>query len=334
MKNMLGLASGQIVGISLGVIFVVAVVLFCILVPVKEYFKCLFSKCYVNSITLRAMKMRNLPCSLITEWYIYSKHAGLNLQIKDLQNHYGSGGNLQNVVSGLVYAQNASVDLSFDSAKTLDLEGRDIKEIIEECINITTFETGNFVAISYDEKEVVFNVQISVKTNLDKLIGGVKEDTLLSRVKEIFICMVAGDDANDALKNCDVYTKNVKLKGIDKDSFYKLVDVNVVGVELGKDYAYEKTLLDDEHKERLEIISAQKEKAQKELDEQNLKNKVQQELLEKAKLEKEMSIDVINKVNEGKITMVDYYKLQNLIADTEMRKSILDNLASDKKTAK
>ncbi len=334
MENMLGLTSGYIVGIVLGSAFIVALALFCVLVPVKEYFKCLFSKCHVSAVALRAMKMRNLPCALITEWYIYSKNAGLNLQIKDLQNHYGSGGNLQNVVSGLVYAQNASVDLSFDSAKTLDLEGRDIKEIIEECIKITTFETGAFKTVSYDNREILFNVALSVKTSLDRLIGGTKEDTLIARVKEIFICMVAEDNAKDAIKSCDIYAKNAELKGIDKDSFYKVVSIDVISVELGKDYEYEKTLENDEHNERMEIISLQKEKAQKELDEQNLRNRAQQELFEKAKAEKEMSLDVINKVNEGKITMVDYYKLQNLIADTEMRKSILSSLDSDKKTAK
>ncbi len=331
---MLGLASGYIVGIVLGVLIIGAIVLFCVLVPVKEYFKCLFSKCHVGAFTLRALKMRNLPCSLITEWYIYARHTGLNINLKDLVSHYGSGGNLQNVVSGLVYAQNASVDLSFDSAKTLDLEGRDIKEIIEECIKVRTFETGDFTTVSCDEIEVIFNVQISVKTNLNKLIGGVREETLLSRVKELFICMVAEDNANDALKCCEAYAKNVELKEIDKDSFFELVGVNVVNATLGKDYGYEKTLLDDEHKERLSMIETQKEKAQKELDEQNLKTKVQQEMLDKARAEKEMSLNVINKVNEGKITMVDYYKLQNLIADTEMRKSILESLSSDNKSAK
>ncbi len=334
MKNLLGLASGYIVGIVFGLIFLGAVILFCVLVPVKEYFKCLFSKCHVGAVTLRAMKMRNLPCSLITEWYIYSRHTGLNISIKDLEGHYGSGGNLQNVVSGLVYAQNASVDLSFDSAKTLDLEGRDIKNIIEECINVRTFESGIFKTVSRDEKEILFNIQISVKTNLDKLIGGVKEDTLLARAKEIFICMVACDIAKDAIKNCDTYTKNIELKELDKDSFYKIVGVDVVEVKLGKDYAFERTLEDEEHQKKMSVIAIENEKAQKALEEQNLKNKVQQELYEKARVEKEMSMDVINKVNEGKITMVEYYKLQNLIADTEMRKSILDNLASDSKSAK
>lgn len=331
MKNMLGLSGVEITLITVASLIVIAIVLFCVLVPIKEYFKCLISHAHLSAGKLRSLKMRDLPYKLITEWYIYAKKAGINLTCDDLEVHYSTGGNLKNVVNGLVYSKDACVELSFDTAKTLDLQGRDIKEILEDCIKVRQIESGVFKTVSLDNKEILVNVALSIRTNLNKLVGGVREDTLLSRIKESFICSVAEEESKDAIKNVDVYCQKIKAKDIDNDSLFNIIDINVISVELGRDYEYEKTLQNEEHEQRMASIILDKDRAQKELEEQQLKNDVQEELLKKAKLESQMTSEAVQMVQENKMSVVDYFKIQNVIADTQMRKSILGTLKKDEK---
>lgn len=327
---MLGITGFGIFGIVFGVICIITLILFCVLVPIREYFKCLFSSARIGAFRLRAMKVRGLPYKMISEWYIYAKKSGLNLPLDELEVHFASGGNLQNVVLGLVQAKNACVSLSFDTAKALDLEGRDIKQIVDETINTRVISTGEFRTVSIDNKEIIFEVNISIKTKLDNYLKGLKEDTIISRVKESIICSVAGEESGDIVKNADVFTKTALVKKLDKDSCFKIVDISVASVKIGKDYEYEKVLQENEHRGQMQLIEIDRERAQAQLEEQRLKNKVQEERLRKAKLESDMVEKVNNMVEEGKMDMVEYYKLQNLMADTNMRNSILSSLTTKK----
>ena len=333
MEKMICISGFGIFGLSLLGIVVLALLLFVILIPVNEYFKCLFSRCHVGAFRLRAMKKRGLPYNMITEWYIYSKKAGLNLSLDALEVHFVSNGNLQNVVLGAIYAKDACVDLSIDTIKVLDLEKKDIKQVVDEALRPRVISTGEFKTVSIDEKEVIIELNISVKTRLNNYLKGTREDELVSRVKESVVCSIAGEESKDVTKNADVFTKIARVKCEDPNSSLKVLDMNVVSIRLGKDYNYEKSLQEKEHEGQMELIEIDKKRAEAQLEEQKLKNKVQEERLRRAELESEMLKKIGTESGEGKISMIDYYKLQNLIADTDMRKSILSSITKNKKTA-
>lgn len=334
MKNMICLSGFGIFGVCLAGVIVLALLLFVILVPINEYFKCLFSHAHVGALRLRAMKKRGLPYKMICEWYIYSKKARLNLSLDALEVHFVSNGNLQNVVLGAIYAKDACVDLSLDTIKVLDLEKKDIKQVVDESLSPKVISTGEFKTVSIDEKEVIIEINISVKVKLNNYLKGTKEDVLISKVKESVVCSVAGEESKDVLTNFDVFTKIARVKCESDDSALKVVDMNVVSARLGKDYNYEKSLQEKEHEGQMELIEIDKKRAEAQLEEQKLKNKVQEERLRRAELESEM----LKKLGTGdnaqdKLSMIDYYKLQNLIADTDMRKSILSSITNNKKSA-
>lgn len=325
MEKMLLISGFGIFSICVLVVLAIFAVLFLILVPVKEYFKCLFSKAYISGFRLRSMKMRGLPYKMITEWYIYAKKAQLSLSLNALEVHFASGGNLQNVVLGALYARDAGVDLSLDTIKVLDLDKRDIKTVVNDALSPRIISTDEFKTVSLDGKEVLVELSISVKSRLDNYLKGSKEEVLISKVKESVVCTVASENAQEIISNSDILTKVARIKCESSDSALKVVDMSVISVRLGKDYEYEKTLQEKEHDGQMELIEIDKKRAEAQLEEQRLKNKVQEERLKRAELESEM-LRKLGSNDSDKISMIDYYKLQNLIADTDMRKSILSSI--------
>lgn len=317
--------------IIVAILLVIAIVVFCVLVPIKTYFRALFSGCHVSSAKLYSMRSRGIDYNLIVDEYIYAKKAGLRLNIEELETHKIGGGNLRNVINGLIASENAQVNLSFDTAKALDLAGRNVSSVVQDNIKPRLIPIPSFSAWTVDGKELKLQIVITVRANIDRFLSGTSEETLISRVQEGVICAVCVEKYSDLMDNLDIISKTTKLKNLDKNCAFDLVDLSLVKVETGRDLERERERDEEEYESRLSVSRAEEARIKEEIKEQQLKVEAQKLINEKLANEAEIPKSIIKAFEEGKLDMLDFVKMQNLIADTNMRKEIVNNFSKPKK---
>jgi len=306
-----------------GVIVATSIILFCVLVPVRVWLKAIFSGVYVRARVLSSMKLRKINAGLIVDEYIYAKKAGIQVALGDLETHFISGGNIRNVVDAMIATKNVSVDLSVDTAKAIDLSGVNVSEIVHESITPKEVVTPVISAFAMDGVEILATLSITLKTNLAKFLGGAKENTIISRATEGAVCIISSaQKVGEILHNPDLISKFIKARNIDDKTAYDLLSVDVLKVEIGRDLNKEQA--EYERKKELEdnTFKAEEEKALAILEQEKLKAEAEQERLKRAKLETEVPKALLKAFENGKMEVMDYYKMQNIIADTNMRKAL------------
>lgn len=337
MKNLLcaTLSTGFIVLIILFSLLLIAGILFFVFIPCKVWFRSIIEKAYVSPFKLYSLKARDLPFDMLINWYTICKKEDLDFSFDDLIVFYNSGGNLQNLINGLIFAKESGVCLSIDSAKALDKSQNNISEVIKFCINPISLKSGKFSIFTFDNVELSVEMTFSLRANLNKFIGGLDSQIIISRAKEIAILTFSGfDDYKEALKNCDIISSNILAKKIDKDCKYDLISVEVTSCEMVRDLEYEKSLNEKEHLAKLSVIKAEEEKHKEETKLVQSQNKLEQEKIKKVENDIEMTKSIVKSFEEGKFDILDYCKVQNLIADTNMRNSIISSLKDDGKDSK
>lgn len=299
--------------------------MFCVLVPVKVWLKAFFSGVYIRVSVLSSMKVRKINASVIVEEYIYAKKAGIQVALEDLQTHFISGGNVRNVVNAMIASKNVSVDLSVDTAKAIDLSGMNVSEIVNDSITPREIITPVISAFAVDGVEIKVNLSITLKTNLAKFLGGAKENTLISRATEAVVCIISSaKEASEILQNPDLISNFVEARNIDEKTAYDLLSVDILKIETGRDLKREQAEYERERKNQDNMLKTEEEKALFLLEQEKLKAKTEQENFKKAQLEAEVPKALLKAFENGKMDVMDYYKMQNIIADTNMRKSILE----------
>lgn len=320
------LSVGLWIGVSIAVVLIIAIGLFFGIVPVKVWSKALVSGAYIPAYKLVGMKLRNVDISLIVGAYINAKKAGVDLDVEQLETHYMAGGNVERVVDALIVAKGAKIKLSVDNAKAIDLANRDILQAIHNCVTPVVLTTPPISAVACDGIELIVKVRITLHSNIEKLIGGAGEETILARVGEGVVTVVgSAKNHQKVLENPDIISKTVLEKGVDKGTAFEILSLDVADIDIGRNIGAklqaERAVAD------VQIANARAEerRAMAIANEQEMKAKAQEMQAKLISAQVDVPRAISMALKSGNIGVMDYYRMQNIQSDTYMRNSIGDS---------
>ncbi|HEY8444001.1 MAG TPA: flotillin-like protein FloA [Clostridia bacterium] len=288
--------------------------------PMGTWFTAAVSGAYVSMGKLIGMKLRRIKYKTIVDAYIKSRKAGLDINIEDLETHYMAGGNVIRVVDALISAHSANIKLSFDSARAIDLAGRDVFNAVKMSVTPKVIETPMISAVAKDGIEVKVKTRITVRTNISRLIGGAGEETIIARVGEGIVTTVGSSNSHkDVLENPDLISKTVLDKGLDAGTAFEILSIDIADVDVGRNIGAELQIDQAEADKRIAQAKAEERRAMAIALEQEMKAKTQEMRANVIAAEAEVPKALSEAFRKGNLGVFDYYQLQNIIADTNMR---------------
>ncbi|HEX2198995.1 MAG TPA: flotillin-like protein FloA [Burkholderiales bacterium] len=310
------LATGLTGGLGLLVIVVVAIVLLLYLVPIPLWIAAWASGAYVGLFTLVGMRLRRIPPNTVVTARISAVKAGLNLTVNDLEAHYLAGGNVVRVVNAMISADKANIPLPFQRAAAIDLAGRNVLEAVQMSVLPKVIETPKIAAVAKDGIQLIVVSRVTVRTNIDRLVGGAGEETIIARVGEGMVSTIgSATNHKSVLENPDHISKHILSKGLDAGTAYEILSIDIADVDVG------------------EKIGAKLQIDQANADKQIAQAKAEERRAMAVALEQEMRARVVESEAEvpramaeafrsGNMGIMDYYRMKNVQADTEMRGAI------------
>lgn len=312
--------AGWIVGIILLLLIVGA---FFALVPLKLWFLALVSGARISMMNLVGMRLRKIPVKLVVEAYIRARKAGLEMGAEELGNHYLAGGNVSNVVNALISAHSANIILNLDTAKAIDLAGRNVFEAVRVSITPKVIETPIIASIAKDGIELRTKARVTVRTNIARLIGGAGEETIIARVGEGIVTTVGSAESHkEVLENPDNISKTVLTKGLDSGTAFEILSIDIADIDVGRNVGAQLQMDQAEADKRIAQAKAEERRAMAVANEQEMKAKTQEMRAEVVAAEAEVPKALADAFRQGNISVMDYYNMQNVIADTTMRNAI------------
>lgn len=308
--------------VALSVLAVLLVLVFA-LVPMRPWFIALVSGAHISMARLIGMKMRKIPVSTIVDTFIMAKKAGIDIEIVDLETHHLAGGDVAKVINALIAAHSAKIDLSIEDAKAIDLAGRDVDLAVRQSVTPKVITTDLISAVAKNGVELKVKVRVTVKANISKFVGGAGDETILARVGEGIVTTVGSAETHtEVLENPDFISQKVIDKGLDIGTSYKILSIDIADIDVGRNIGAK--LMEDDAQARKIVAQAEAEerRAMAEAHEQEMKAKTQQMQAVLLAAEAEVPKAMADAIKNGKLGVMDYYKIQNLNADTAMRKSI------------
>ena len=294
------------------VIVIVALAIFLHFVPMGLWISALSSGVHIPISALVGMRIRRIQPQRLVYPLIKANKAGLNLTISQLETHYLAGGNVDRVINALIAAQRANIDMAFEKACAIDLAGRDVFQAVQMSVTPKVIETPVVAAIAKDGIELRAKARVTVRTNIERLVGGAGEETVIARVGEGIVTTVGSAETHkQVLENPDLISRTVLDKGLDAGTAY---EGRNVGAQLQMDQA--------EADRRIAQAKAEERRAMAVAHEQEMKASVQEMRAKVVEAEAEVPRAMASALREGKLGVLDYYQMKNTIADTEMRESI------------
>ena len=298
-------------GIWIVVAFVALVLLWFILyfIPIGLWFSALVSGVRISLIQLVLMRFRKVPPSVIVNQLIAGTKAGLHLTANDLEAHYLAGGNVPNVVTALISAQKANIALDFRMAAAIDLAGRNVAEAVQMSVNPKVINTPPVAAVAKDGIQLIAKARVTVRANIKQLVGGAGEDTVLARVGEGIVSSIGSSDSHKTvLENPDFISRVVLEKGLDAGTAFEILSIDIADIDVGKNIAQAKA----EEKRAMAVAL-----------EQEMIAKAQEARARVIEAEAEIPMAIAEAFRNGNLGVMDYYKFQNIQADTRMREGIV-----------
>ncbi len=326
MNNFMLASVGLYVGLSIGILCLIGLAIFLGLVPLKVYFKALFSGSHLFSHKLIGMKLRGVDIGLLVDNYIIAKKAGVDISIGQLENHFLAGGDIVKVVEALVTAKGANIPVSAKTAMAIDLANRDILKAVQSCVSPVVITSPATNVVARDGIELKIKVRVTVRTNIERLIGGAGEDTILARIGEGIVSTVGTAKSHgEILQNPDVISKTIFKMGLDKGTAYDILSIDVADVDIGKNVGAK--LLAEKAEADMQIANskAEERRAMAIAAEQEMKAKTQEMKARLVDAESEIPKAISVAFRSGQLGVMDYYRMQNIIADTSMRNSLSEN---------
>jgi uncharacterized protein YqfA (UPF0365 family) len=312
--------------VSLLIIFFVVIVglyLFLYFVPVGLWFTAIFSGVRVGLSDLVFMRIRKVPPRIIVESLITATKAGLTMTSADLETHYLAGGHVPTVIRALISAHMANIPLSFQQAAAIDLAGRDVFEAVQISVNPKVINTPNVTAVAQDGIQLIAKARITVRVNISKLVGGAGEETILARVGEGIVTSIGSSRSHkEVLENPDKISKLVLQKGLDAGTAYEILSIDIADVDVGANIGAKLQI--DQASADLKVAEAKAEerRAMAVAVEQEMKAKTQEARAKFVEAEAEVPQAIASAFKSGNLGVMDYYKMQNIKSDTDMRNSI------------
>lgn len=306
-------------------------------VPLKLWFLALISGARVSMAYLVAIRLRRVPVKLVVETYIRAKKAGLEIKVDALSNHFMAGGNISNVVNALISAHSANITLNFDTAKAIDLAGRNVFDAVRVSITPKVIETPIVAAIAKDGIELRTKARVTVRTNISRLIGGAGEETIIARVGEGIVTTVGSALSHkEVLENPDNISKTVLAKGLDSGTAFEILSIDIADIDVGRNIGAQLQMDQAEADKRIAQAKAEERRAMAVASEQEMKAKTQEMRADVVSAEAEVPRALADAFRSGKLGVMDYYNMQNIIADTNMRNAIgnVENISTEDKGPK
>lgn len=314
----------QFFGIVLLLSSVIAFLLiFFTFVPVGLWISAFAAGVHVGIFTLIGMRLRRVVPSKIVIPLIKAIKGGINVNVNQLEAHYLAGGNVDNVVNALIAAHRADMNLAFERAAAIDLAGRDVLEAVKMSVNPRVIETPNVSAVSKDGIELLVKARVTLRANLDRLVGGAGEATVLARVGEGIVTTVGSSDSHkEVLENPDRISRTVLDKGLDAGTAFEILSIDIADVDVGRNIGAQLLTLKAEADKNIAQARAEERRAMAVAKEHEMKAMVQEMRSKVVEAEAQVPQALAAALKEGRMGVLDYYNMQNVIADTQMRDSI------------
>lgn len=311
---------GLIIIIFIGII---GFFIFLYFVPVGLWITARFSHVKVGLIELVLMRVRKVPPSIVVNSLITATKAGLILGTKELETHYLAGGHVPSVIKALISADKANINLEFKQATAIDLAGRDVFEAVQISVNPKVITTPKVAAVAADGIQLIAVARVTVRANIQQLVGGAGEDTILARVGEGIVTSIGSAQTHkEVLENPDKISKLVLQRGLDAGTAFEILSIDIADVDVGTNIGAK--LQTDQASADLKVAEAKAEerRAMAVAEEQEMKAKAQEARAKVILAEAEIPMAIADAFRSGNLGVMDYYRLDNIKADTEMRESI------------
>ncbi|MFA8439563.1 flotillin-like protein FloA [Pueribacillus sp. YX66] len=305
-----------------GLIIIVVAVLFTF-VPITLWISALAAGVRIGIFTLVGMRLRRVIPSRVISPLIKAEKAGLNVTVNQLESHYLAGGNVDRVVNALIAAHRANIELTFQRAAAIDLAGRDVLEAVQMSVNPKVIETPFISGVAMDGIEVKAKARITVRANIDRLVGGAGEDTVIARVGEGIVSTIgSSDDHKLVLENPDSISHTVLEKGLDSGTAFEILSIDIADIDIGENIGAGLQTDQAEADKKIAQAKAEERRAMAVAQEQEMRARVEEMQAKVVEAEAEVPMALAEALRSGKIGVMDYMNLKNIEADTDMRESI------------
>ena len=295
------------------------------IIPLGLWFQSLISGVRVSLIQLIFMRWRKVPPRVIVSALITSTKAGLRLKRDDLEAHYLAGGHVQVVVNALVSADKANLGLDFKMATAIDLAGRNVLEAVQMSVNPKVINTPPVKAVAKDGIELIAKARVTVRANIKQLVGGAGEETVLARVGEGIVSSIGSNDSHKSvLENPDYISRVVLEKGLDAGTAFEILSIDIADIDIGKNIGAELQIDQANADKNIAQAKAEERRAMAVALEQEMKAKAQEARAKVIEAEAQVPLAMAEAFRNGNLGIMDYYRMKNIEADTQMRSSISD----------
>jgi len=313
------------VGLAMALVFIafIFLVIFFRFIPVGLWIRALASGVRVSFLTLFGMRFRKVAPSAIVDPLITARKAGLGVTIDELEIHYLSGGNVQRVVNALISADKAQIPLTFKQATAIDLAGRDVFEAVQVSVNPKVITTPKVAAMAKDGIQLLALARVTVRANVNRLVGGAGEETILARVGEGIVSTIGSATSHKAvLENPDLISKTVLAKGLDAGTAFEILSIDIADVDVGKNIGAELQTDQAEADKRIAQAKAEERRALAVAMEQEFKAEAQNQRAKVIAAEAQIPLAMAEAFRNGNLGVMDYQRYRNVQADTSMRQAI------------
>jgi uncharacterized protein YqfA (UPF0365 family) len=305
-------------------------------IPVGLWFSALVSGVKISLLQLVLMRWRKVPPNVIVRAMIEAHKAGVReIKRDELEAHYLAGGHVEKVVHALVSANKANIELTFQMATAIDLAGRDVLEAVQMSVNPKVIDTPPVAAVAKDGIQLIAKARVTVRASIKQLVGGAGEETVLARVGEGIVSSIGSANSHKAvLENPDSISKVVLEKGLDAGTAFEILSIDIADVDIGKNIGATLQMDQAEADKNIAQAKAEERRAMAVALEQEMVAKAQEARAKVIEAEVEIPLAMADAFRQGNLGIMDYYRFQNIKADTEMRESISRNAGRSDDTKK
>jgi len=305
------------------VVVLVALIVFLWLFPVALWFQALLSGVHVSLIQLILMRWRAVNPKTIVMALITGTKAGLTLRANELEAHYLARGNVTKVVMALISANKANIPLDFKMAAAIDLAGRDVLEAVQMSVNPKVINTPPVTAVAKDGIQLIAKARVTVRANIKQLVGGAGEETVLARVGEGIVSSIGSSESHKSvLENPDSISKLVLNKGLDAGTAFEILSIDIADIDVGKNIGAVLQMDQADADKNIAQARAEERRAMAVASEQEMKAKAQEARAKVIEAEAQVPLAMAEAFRSGNLGIMDYYRMKNIQADTEMRENI------------
>ena len=299
-------------------------------VPVRLWVEALSAGVRVGMGNLIGMRLRKVSPPAVVRPLIWATKAGIPLSANDLEAHYLAGGQVERVVRALISADKASIEMSFQQAAAIDLAGRDVFEAVQVSVNPKVINTPKVAAMAKDGIQLIAQARVTVRANINRLVGGAGEDTILARVGEGIVSSIGSANSHkEVLENPDAISKTVLARGLDSGTAFEILSIDIADVDVGKNIGADLQTHQADADKQVAQARAEERRAMAVAKEQEMKAKVEEMRADLVKAEAQVPLALADAFRQGHMGVMDYVRYNNIQSDTSMREAIASGDEAD-----